>query len=290
MNTSPDRNTAAPSRTICGPPPIAVTSPGHAGWRSARTLIVVPAGASARNADAAEPRATRTAPLSGIATDAAPTTIDWTGANTSIPGVDPVNGNTTAAAEPGNAGADGPHADVKRAVPFGPGRWLTSRGCAGRTRPRPRRREGDAADVQGPVRRDARGRAVAGRLAEDGTLLHESAARDSGPEVEEIAVDAGIGRDGRQAALERGECLAAPERVVGEQRLESRGATGARTCDDVEDDRPVRRQLNRLLERDTRPELALLRARHGGRDQPGHDQDQGDGKDGERATHDRSRG
>ena len=50
MNASPARKTGVPLRTICGPPPIAATTPGQPGWRSSSTITLAPSRRLLRSA------------------------------------------------------------------------------------------------------------------------------------------------------------------------------------------------------------------------------------------------
>ena len=108
VNASPARNTGAPLRTICGPPPIASTTPGQSGRKINRTVIVPPTGASAVSVAAAVPRATMTAPPKGIGTAPPPTRVSTTGACRSVLGTAAGKGNRIVATEPGMAGVAGP--------------------------------------------------------------------------------------------------------------------------------------------------------------------------------------
>ena len=108
LKTSPDRYRALPSRTSCGPPPIAASTPGQAGRRESRTVVDVPTGASEVSAVADSPRATRTAPPGGIATEPPSTRSSSTGATRSTSGVAAGNGKSTTATLPGIAGVSSP--------------------------------------------------------------------------------------------------------------------------------------------------------------------------------------
>ena len=113
VKSSPARKTAAPSRTICGPPPIAATTPGQSGLKTRRDVTSCPTGASAVSAAAAAaPFATSTAPPGGIGTGAAPVRISVTGATRSAFGVAAGNGKRISAVAPATAGVAGPHAWV----------------------------------------------------------------------------------------------------------------------------------------------------------------------------------
>ncbi len=116
VKASPARNTGAPSRTICGPPPTAATIPGQSGRSVRVTVTVAPTGAPARSADAAAPRASSTAPPGGIGTALDPERSSCTGAWSPIEGTVSGNGKRTAATLPATAGVVGPYAAVNSAA------------------------------------------------------------------------------------------------------------------------------------------------------------------------------
>ena len=112
VKISPALKIGAPSRTICGPPPIAETMSGQSGLRLSWVVTICPTGASAVSAAAAAPTATRTAPPGGIGTAAPPVRSSTTGAWRSVFGVAAGNGNRIADTAPGFGGVAGPHTCV----------------------------------------------------------------------------------------------------------------------------------------------------------------------------------
>ncbi len=125
MKSSLALNTALPPRTRTGPPPSASTTELQADLRIRRIFTAAPCTASARRRVAAVPRATSTAPPTGIAVPP-PSVTPVTGAASSTLGVAAGNGESVISTEPGEPGVAGPQAGVKRETPFEAGGPFTS--------------------------------------------------------------------------------------------------------------------------------------------------------------------
>ena len=112
--------------------------------------------------------------------------------------------------------------------------------------PAPGAEELDPTDVEGAFGRDADARAVAVRRAVDDAAAHEDAARPPG-RGEEVAVDADHRRGRGETLLHRGHALEALDRLVREHGAKRVEPGRARAANDVDRDRPVRRELDAAL-------------------------------------------
>src|SRR5207249_7424724 len=116
-NSSNDRKTGFPCRTMIGPPPTASRTLVHGGVNVSRTVTLAPAGASAARKPACEPRATSTAPSGGMGW-LPPLTYCTTVPESDVFGFVAGNGWRTACAPPLSAGVLAPHAGVYSVVRF----------------------------------------------------------------------------------------------------------------------------------------------------------------------------
>ena len=133
-------------------------------------------------------------------------------------------------------------------------------------RARPGRAKPDLPDVERPVRQHADARPFRVRAGGEVAVSHEDPAHPPVVEPREVGVDPG-GDAVRDPSLHRRHRLAPEDRVVREQRLERREATGPRAGDDVEDDRTVVRELDRSRMGDARPQDGRGRMRVGREDE-----------------------
>ena len=117
--------TTLPSLTISGPPPIACSTDVQSGWRRSLTATEPPTVASAASFSTCVPRATSTAPPSGMATLPFWPTWTTTPGSSELSGSAGANGERTTSYEPSWAGVAGPHAGVYRETAFAVGGSLT---------------------------------------------------------------------------------------------------------------------------------------------------------------------
>ena len=228
---------------------------GHDGTSPRFTVIVPPATPSERSACAAVPRATTTAPPAGIATAPPSVLASTTGATRSTSGVAAGKGNRITAALPGSAGVLAPYASVYSAAPLAAGSRVER---TERTRPyrgAPRALEAHPPNVEHPVAPYPGARPPRVRRRDELRVPHQDTRRLARREREVVAVDAGRRGCPPQPHFHCRQLLATDDRVVREHGLESRQAAGPWPAQHVDRHRPVRRELDARLVRDTRPEL-----------------------------------
>ena len=164
-------------------------------------------------------------------------------------------GESTTAYEPASCGVVRPQSEEKSVIPLGPGGLLKY--VTARRGPVPRQVPRNAilrtSSVPSSIDPGARARAV--RLRHEHAVADHDPARPAVRDREVVAVHAHRGRRRREPPLHRRDRLAREHRLVREHRPQPVEPGRPRPADDMDRDRPVRRELHRALVRHVREEL-----------------------------------